>query len=122
MYAMDPIAILYRIAAVLFFYYLSRSIYRLYFHPLRNYSGPRLWVITRFPLTYYKLTGQLSFVIKRLHDQYGPVVRTGVNNLSYNTAEAWDKIYGFHSSGGHSFDKDLSERAAFAARVGVANM
>lgn len=119
---MDPIAILYRIFAALSFYYLSRSIYRLYFHSLRNFPGPRLWIITRFSQSYYRLTGQLPFVVKRLHDQYGPVVRIGFNTLSYNTAEAWDKIYGFPPSGGQSFDKDLSERAAIAARVGVANM
>jgi len=121
MNAMDTTTILYRIAAAFIIYYLSRSVYRLYFHPLRNYPGPKLWAVTRVPHTYYRVTGQLPFVIKRLHDQYGGVFRLGSNALSYNTSEAWDKIYRFPTGGVKSFDKDLSERLNTVG-VGVTNM
>ena len=56
--------------------------------------------------TYHNLRGDLPFVVKRLHDQYGPVVRIAPAELAYISAEAWRDIYGFRQ--GHSQNpKDL---------------
>lgn len=52
--------------------------------------------------------------MKRLHDKYGPVVRTGPNQLSYSTATSWKDIYG-HVGGRKQFPKSgfySDERAA----------
>lgn len=42
--------------------------------------------------------------MKRLHDEYGPVVRTGPNQLSYSSATSWKDIYG-HVGGRKQFLK-----------------
>lgn len=48
--------------------------------------------------------GQYPHAVKRLHDKYGPVVRTGPNQLSYSSATSWKDIYG-HVSGRKPFLK-----------------
>jgi benzoate 4-monooxygenase len=50
---------------------------------------------------YHYLTGSLHLVEQNLHQQYGPVVRTGPNSLSFSTPEAFESIYGFN----HAFEK-----------------
>lgn len=67
--------------------------YNLYFHPLRDYPGPRLAAATRLPWYSALLGGRISYWTKQLHDQYGPVVRLAPNEISYTTAEAWKDIY-----------------------------
>lgn len=48
-------------------------IYRLYFHPLRNFPGPKLNAATLWVDFYYEvvLKGQMVFKLKEWHDQYG---------------------------------------------------
>lgn len=43
--------------------------------------------------------GSLAPNWRRLHDQYGDVVRTGPNELSYTNPGAWKVIYGHHQQG-----------------------
>ena len=43
--------------------------------------------------------GSLAPNWKRLHEQYGEVVRTGPNELSYTNPGAWKAIYGHHQQG-----------------------
>ena len=70
------------------------AVYNLYFHPLRSFPGPvygkvtGLWYISKI------IQGNSFLELKRLHDQYGDVVRIAPNELSYNTADAWNAIYG----------------------------
>lgn len=40
------------------------------------------------------MTGKWHNKIRRLHDEYGPVVRVGPDELSYSSPEAWEDIYG----------------------------
>jgi len=47
------------------------------------------------------LSGNLHAAEQNLHQQYGPVVRTGPGSLSFSTPEAFESIYGFN----HSFEK-----------------
>lgn len=42
----------------------------------------------------YKITGRMPFVVKDLHDRYGPVVRTGPGELAFISGQAWRDIYG----------------------------
>ncbi|KAE9980669.1 hypothetical protein BLS_008476 [Venturia inaequalis] len=77
---------------------LLNFVYNIFLHPLRSYPGPwyarisRLWYINR------AFTGTLPCDIKKLHDQYGPVVRIAPNELSYNHPGAWQAIYGSNAS------------------------
>ena len=61
---------------------LSMSVYRLFFHRLREFPGPALAKLTRFyamhqsakNVEYYK-------ELQRMHDMYGDFVRTGMPHL-----------------------------------------
>ena len=43
---------------------------------------------------YYQFRGLLIFRIKEFHDKYGPIVRTGPDELAFTSPEAWKDIYG----------------------------
>jgi hypothetical protein len=72
----------------------TTGIYRLYFHPLCEFPGPRLWAVSRFPYTYNLATGALPHRILQLHEQYGPIIRLAPGELSFTMEEAWSDIYG----------------------------
>ena len=42
---------------------------------------------------YYFATGNLVHYTKKLHDEYGPVIRLAPNRLDFIDAQAWDDIY-----------------------------
>jgi hypothetical protein len=54
-------------------YLLGLVIYRLYFHPLAKFPGPKYAVISRWHEFYYEviLKGQFTFKVQELHKQYG---------------------------------------------------
>ena len=78
------------------------AVYRLYLHPLRRYSGPRWWAVSRLPWLYSTIRGSIVHDIVALHEQYGPVVRIAPDELSYNDPGASKPIY--HSN--PEFPKD----------------
>jgi len=82
----------------------TRTIYRLYFHPLSAYPGPTLYAASRLPLFNASIRGHSVHLLPRLHAKYGPVVRIAPNELSYTTATAWKTIYGHR---GEEMAKDL---------------
>ncbi|KAI1272999.1 cytochrome P450 [Xylaria sp. FL0933] len=73
--------------------FLSKALYNLFIHPLASFPGPRLWAASRLPYTNCLWRGRLHERIKDLHDTYGPVIRIAPDELSFNTAEAWNDIY-----------------------------
>jgi hypothetical protein len=73
---------------------LVKSFYNLYLHPLRSYPGPWLARASRWYYSYYLKRGILPQKTKQWHDRYGPCVRIAPDELSYNTAEAWEDICG----------------------------
>ncbi|TVY85334.1 Cytochrome P450 monooxygenase aclL [Lachnellula suecica] len=56
--------------------------------------------MTGIPLQYAFLTGNISFWIEKLHNEHGDVVRISPNELSFNTAQSFQDIYGFRQ--GHA--------------------
>lgn len=54
-------------------YLVTLALYRLFFHPLARFPGPRLAAITRWYEMYYDVVhnGQYTFKIKEMHRQYG---------------------------------------------------
>ena len=54
-------------------YLVGLVIYRLFFHPLAKFPGPKYAAISRWHEYYYDvhLQGQFLFYIKTLHDKYG---------------------------------------------------
>lgn len=45
--------------------------------------------------SYWFLGGRQPYKMLELHEEYGPVVRTAPNELSFSSAESWQDIYGF---------------------------
>ncbi|KAI0975079.1 cytochrome P450 [Xylaria arbuscula] len=70
----------------------SYPIYSLYLHPLRTYPGPTLSAITRMPYWIACLKGDQVRWLTKLHNQYGPVVRFGPDDVSYADGQAWRDI------------------------------
>lgn len=75
-------------------YTITTIIYELYFSPLRNIPGRKMWIA--FPLLRYvtALRGNLDIEIRDTHETYGDIVRLGPKEISFTTADAWQDIYG----------------------------
>ncbi|KAK1224555.1 hypothetical protein PQX77_012534 [Marasmius sp. AFHP31] len=52
------------------------------FHPLAKVPGPMILKITKFWRMYICWTGKQHIMLKELHDRYGPIVRSGPNDVS----------------------------------------
>lgn len=93
--------------AVLFgLYVFVTAAYNLFFHPLAKVPGPRLYVISNLPYINRLIRGEWPFVLKSLHDTYGPVVRFTPNDVSFASSSAWKDIYGHRKAGQLSLAKD----------------
>ena len=55
------------------FYLLGLVIYRLYFHPLAKFPGPKYAAISCWHEFYYEVVkkGKFTFKVQELHKQYG---------------------------------------------------
>ncbi|XP_014554304.1 hypothetical protein COCVIDRAFT_105299 [Bipolaris victoriae FI3] len=102
----SPRAIALSTGLCLLLYYVLWAIYVLYFHPLAPYPGPKSWLFSRVAYSRGLRQGTLIHKLRQLHDNYGPVVRYGVNELSYTDARAWKDVYGFHGGPDKNFDRD----------------
>lgn len=74
---------------------LAAVVRRVYFHALTRFPGPKLAAATYWYAAYYEVRKDGGFVehIAELHKQYGPVVRTGPNDLHFNEPRAYSDIY-----------------------------
>ncbi|KAL4816633.1 putative cytochrome P450 [Aspergillus spinulosporus] len=66
-------------------YWTSLIIYRLYFHPLAGFPGPKLAAATRWYEFYYDIIQQGKYVYKvdQMHEKYGPIVRINPHEIIY---------------------------------------
>lgn len=80
--------------SLVFVRFISRGIYRVYFHPLKQFPGPKLSAFTRLPSIAAVWNGVLPAYVARLHEQYGEVVRISPDELSFLHPDAWRDIYG----------------------------
>ncbi|KAF7295570.1 hypothetical protein MIND_01097000 [Mycena indigotica] len=81
------------VACVYVAFYVSLSasivIYRVSpFHPLAKYPGPLVCKATKLWTLGISIRGYHYLYLKKLHDKYGPYVRTGPNELSVIDAQA----------------------------------
>ncbi|KAL6249853.1 hypothetical protein RBB50_003709 [Rhinocladiella similis] len=76
-------------------YLLCLAVYRLYFHPIAHFPGPKLAGLTRWYEFYYELVlkGQMTFHIQELHRKYGPIVRVTPNELHVLDPDYFEELY-----------------------------
>lgn len=73
--AISPGAFIAAASCIVLLYSLFLAIYRLFFHPLASFPGPKLAALTKWYEFYFDILkghgGQYAFEIKRLHGIYG---------------------------------------------------
>jgi hypothetical protein len=79
----------------------SYATYQLLFHPLAHVPGPRIAALTNLWKVYQIYGMQLHELLLELHEQHGPVVRIGPNDVHIQDTEAVVTIY----KGGRAFPK-----------------
>lgn len=62
--------------------------------PLRRIPGPVSFALTKWRLAYEDWRGCRTRTIAQLHSRYGPAVRIGPNEVSFNSLRALKTIYG----------------------------
>lgn len=69
-------------------------IYRLYFHPLAKYPGPKLYAASNLFFQWKSnVSGTLTLESKTLYDKYGPIVRVAPDHLSVDGSIAWPQVF-----------------------------
>ncbi|KAL8293745.1 hypothetical protein RQP46_000446 [Phenoliferia psychrophenolica] len=83
-------------AAVVFVLSLAASIAirRVWFHPLAQYPGPKLARLSRIWNVRAVMSTKHHLIVQDLHQQHGPVVRIGPNELSFATVDAIPFVLG----------------------------
>ena len=79
--------------AVLLTSSFAKAIYNIYFHPLSEFAGPKLWAASRLPYLYALLNATLVKRTRELHEQYGDIIRIAPDEISFANEEAWGDIY-----------------------------
>ncbi|EXJ70972.1 uncharacterized protein A1O5_05965 [Cladophialophora psammophila CBS 110553] len=70
-------------------------IYRLYFHPLAKFPGPKYAAISRWHEFYYEVVkkGQFTFKVQEYHKRYGPIVRIVPDEIHIQDSQFYDTLY-----------------------------
>ncbi|KAJ5575191.1 benzoate 4-monooxygenase cytochrome P450 [Penicillium hetheringtonii] len=86
-------------------YLIARTIYRLFFHPLSGFPGPKFAAISFLPEFYYDVIrrGMYIWEVERMHEEYGPIVRINPRELHVKDPFYFDEIY---AGRGRVRDKD----------------
>lgn len=72
--------------------YTNCAIFRLFFNPLNKIPGPYFTRLSKFAFCFMNVKLDGHHVLKRLHDQYGPFVRIGPNDISVIDADGTQVI------------------------------
>jgi len=87
--------------AILVTYWVCWIVYARQFHPLRRIPGPWLASVSRLWYMQQIARGDMEYTQRRLHQQYGPLIRIAPNEVACASPEAIKQIY--RNQGG--FDK-----------------
>jgi hypothetical protein len=78
---------------------LTTVLYRLYFHPLAKFPGPKIAAATRWYEFYHEIYrgGRYYQVIDAMQDRYGPIVRVNPFELHIRDPSYYDTLFNFSS-------------------------
>ncbi|RAH87352.1 cytochrome P450 [Aspergillus japonicus CBS 114.51] len=78
-------------------YFLALGLYRITLHPLAKFPGPKLAAFTQWYETYFEVFkspgGQFLFHYRKLHEQYGPIVRISPNEIHIQDSSFFEDLY-----------------------------
>lgn len=77
--------------------FLSILIYRLYFHPLRHFPGPKAMALSKWGHVFRSRKLDNHHQMDRLRRDYGDFVRTGPSELTVFKPEAYTALHGSQS-------------------------
>lgn len=83
-------------------------VYNLFFHPLRNFPGPKLWAIHYGFYACLELSGDGHRRMMEVHQKYGPVVRVAPGHLAFCHPDAVHDLAGHRKPGQLENQKDAS--------------
>ncbi|KAK3301896.1 cytochrome P450 [Chaetomium strumarium] len=95
---------------------ICQGIYNLFFHPLAKLPGPRTSAWSNIPYSYWFHSGRMPYKILALHEKYGSVVRVAPNEVSFNSPQSWNDIYGFRQNHKTFIKSDFYDGGPFASR------
>jgi hypothetical protein len=80
-------------------YVLKTVLYRLYFHLLAKFPGPKKAAATRWYEFYHEIYrgGRFHQVIDAVHDQYGPIVRVNPFELHVKDPSYYNTLFNLNS-------------------------
>nr|L0N063.1 RecName: Full=Fusicoccadiene C-8 hydroxylase; AltName: Full=Cytochrome P450 monooxygenase PaP450-2; AltName: Full=Fusicoccin A biosynthetic gene clusters protein 5 [Diaporthe amygdali]BAM71030.1 fusicoccadiene C-8 hydroxylase [Diaporthe amygdali] len=75
--------------------FIIKIVYRIYFHPLAKFPGPKIAAATHLYEVAWDYFGQGAYLyeIQRMHEKYGPIVRINPIELSVNDPEFYNVLY-----------------------------
>ena len=77
--------------------FTSMTVYRVFFHRLRHFPGPRLAAVSKLYHVSQVLDAKQYLFLDKLREQYGDYVRTGPNELTIYNPNAVPLIHGSES-------------------------
>ncbi|KAL8730121.1 MAG: hypothetical protein Q9181_004778 [Wetmoreana brouardii] len=92
---LHPSQLLLAILALAIILKAGQVIYRLIWHPLATFPGPKVAAATNIYGAYHDLIsdGSLCKKVAKLHDIYGPVVRISPSEIHVKDLESYNKIF-----------------------------